>query len=127
MTMEYVDGEDLASLLRRIGRLPEDKALEIAHQLCAGVAAAHDRGVLHRDLKPANIMIDGRGQVRITDFGLAAVEGAVDIAHAVPGLHGAGAARRARSRSRATSTRSAWCSTRSSRDAALTRRRTCGS
>ena len=72
-TMEYVDGEDLASLLRRIGRLPPDKALEIARQLCAGLAAAHTKGVLHRDLKPANIMLDGRGQVVITDFGLAGV------------------------------------------------------
>ena len=72
-TMEYVDGEDLASLLRRIGRLPHDKAVEIARQLCAGVAAAHAKGVLHRDLKPANIMLDGRGQVVITDFGLAGV------------------------------------------------------
>src|SRR5579863_7916153 len=72
-TMEYVDGEDLASLLRRIGRLPEDKAVEIARQLCAGLAAAHTKGVLHRDLKPANIMLDGRGQVVITDFGLAAL------------------------------------------------------
>ncbi len=70
-TMEYVDGEDLASLLRRIGRLPQDKALEIARQLCAGLSAAHTKGVLHRDLKPANIMLDGRGQVVITDFGLA--------------------------------------------------------
>ena len=75
--MEYVDGEDLASLLRRIGRLPPDKALEIARELCAGLAAAHEQGVLHRDLKPANIMIDGRGRVRITDFGLAV--GAEDV------------------------------------------------
>lgn len=72
-TMEYIDGEDLASLLRRIGRLPHDKAVEIARQLCAGLAAAHAKGVLHRDLKPANIMLDGRGQVVITDFGLAGV------------------------------------------------------
>ena len=75
LTMEYVDGEDLASLLRRIGRLPQDKAIEIARQLCAGLAAAHERGVLHRDLKPANIMIDGDGNVRITDFGLAVAVG----------------------------------------------------
>ena len=72
-TMEYIDGEDLASLLRRIGRLPPDKAVEIARELCAGLAAAHAKGVLHRDLKPANIMLDGRGQVVITDFGLAGV------------------------------------------------------
>ncbi|MBZ5685429.1 MAG: serine/threonine protein kinase [Acidobacteriia bacterium] len=72
-TMEYVDGEDLASLLRRIGRLPPDKAVEMSRQICAGLAAAHTKGVLHRDLKPANIMLDGRGQVVITDFGLAGV------------------------------------------------------
>jgi eukaryotic-like serine/threonine-protein kinase len=71
LSMEYVDGEDLASLLRRIGRLPGDKAVEIARQLCAGLSAAHDRGVLHRDLKPGNVMLDGRGRARITDFGLA--------------------------------------------------------
>jgi serine/threonine-protein kinase len=75
LSMEYVDGEDLASLLKRIGRLPQDKALEIARQLCAGLAAAHDRGVLHRDLKPSNVMIDGRGRARITDFGLAVASG----------------------------------------------------
>jgi len=68
LSMEYVDGEDLASLLRRIGKLPQEKALEIARQLCAGLAAAHDKGVIHRDLKPANIMLDGRGHVRITDY-----------------------------------------------------------
>jgi serine/threonine-protein kinase len=81
LSMEYVDGEDLSSLLRRIGRLPGDKATEIARKLCAGLAAAHDKGVLHRDLKPANIMIDGRGQVLITDFGLAALAGQLDGAH----------------------------------------------
>jgi protein kinase-like protein len=75
LTMEYVDGEDLASLLRRIGRIPHDKAVELARQLCAGIAAAHERGVLHRDLKPANVMIDGDGNVRITDFGIATAGG----------------------------------------------------
>jgi serine/threonine-protein kinase len=71
LTMEYVDGEDLESLLRRIGRLPGQKASEIARQLCAGLEAAHENGLLHRDLKPANVMIDGRGHARIMDFGLA--------------------------------------------------------
>ena len=78
ITMEYVDGEDLGILLRRIGRLPKDKAIEIARQLCAGLAAAHDKGVLHRDLKPANVMVDGRGYVRITDFGIAALTEELD-------------------------------------------------
>jgi hypothetical protein len=73
LSMELVDGENLASLLRRIGRLPPDKALDIARQLCAGLAAAHEKGVLHRDLKPANVMLDGQGNVRITDFGLAGI------------------------------------------------------
>lgn len=77
ITMEYVDGENLASLLRRVGRLPEDKALEVARDICAGLAAAHDRGVVHRDVKPSNIMIDGRGRARITDFGLAIIPGEI--------------------------------------------------
>ncbi len=73
ISMEYVDGEDLRTLLQRIGYLPKEKATQIARQLCAGLAAAHDEGILHRDLKPANVMLDGRGRVRITDFGLAGV------------------------------------------------------
>ncbi len=78
LSMEYVDGEDLGSLLRRIGRLPTDKALEIARKLCAGLAAAHEKGVLHRDLKPANVMLDARGQVLLTDFGLAGLAGQIE-------------------------------------------------
>lgn len=73
ISMEYVDGEDLATLLQRIGRLPADKALEIARKICAGLAAAHARGVIHRDLKPQNIMLNKRGEVLVMDFGLAAV------------------------------------------------------
>ena len=75
ISMEYIDGEDLASLLNRIGYLSNEKAIDIARQLLAGMEAAHERGVLHRDLKPANIMIDGRGRVRITDFGIAIAAG----------------------------------------------------
>jgi len=77
LTMEYVDGEDLASLMRRVGRLGPEKSREIARQICAGLAAAHEHGILHRDLKPANIMLDSRGKARITDFGLA------ELAHEV--------------------------------------------
>ncbi len=72
LTMEYVQGETLSSLQSRIGRLPQRKAEQIAQQLCAGLAAIHDLGILHRDLKPSNILIDDKGQVKVTDFGLAA-------------------------------------------------------
>jgi serine/threonine-protein kinase len=84
LTMEYVDGEDLSSLIRRIGRLPEDKGLEIARQICAGLAAAHERGVIHRDLKPANVMLDGAGKIRIMDFSLASSGGDVDARAGTP-------------------------------------------
>lgn len=73
LSMEYIDGEDLASLLRRIGRLPHDKAVELARQICFGLHAAHDKGLVHRDMKPANIMIDGRGNARVTDFGISGI------------------------------------------------------
>lgn len=71
LSMEHIEGEDLFRLLQRIGPLPSHKALEIARQLCAGLAAIHDQGILHRDLKPSNVMIDENGRAKITDFGLA--------------------------------------------------------
>jgi serine/threonine-protein kinase len=67
--------------------LPEDKAVEIARKLCAGLAAAHEKGILHRDLKPANVMLDSRGHVLLTDFGLAGIAGEIaggDISSGTP-------------------------------------------
>ena len=112
-----MDGEDLASLLRRIGRFPEDRALEVARQTCAGLAAAHDRGVVHRDLKPANIMLDGNGRIRITDFGLAGTTGEI-LRAGTPAYMAPEQLAGRRSDAAATSTRSVSCSTRSSPDAA---------
>lgn len=71
VSMEYVDGEDLGTLLRRVGRLSQERAVDVARQLCFGLAAAHEQGLVHRDIKPANVMIDGRGNARIMDFGVA--------------------------------------------------------
>lgn len=75
LSMEFIKGEELSSLIRRIGRVPQDKAVQIARQICAGLAAAHDVGFLHRDLKPANVMIDEHGNARILDFGLGGLTG----------------------------------------------------
>ncbi|MCW5960542.1 MAG: protein kinase [Pyrinomonadaceae bacterium] len=74
LSMEFIDGDDLSQLLRRIGRLPSDKAVEITRQICMGLHAIHKAGILHRDLKPANIIIDSKGRARITDFGIAGFE-----------------------------------------------------
>jgi len=71
ITMEYVPGEDLKSLIHRIGALPVGKAVAIARQSAEGLAEAHRLGVVHRDLKPQNIMIDREGGARIMDFGIA--------------------------------------------------------
>jgi serine/threonine protein kinase/Tfp pilus assembly protein PilF len=71
ITMEYVRGEDLKSMIRMSGQLGIDTAINIAKQVCEGLAESHRLGVLHRDLKPSNIMIDKDGNARIMDFGIA--------------------------------------------------------
>ncbi len=71
LTMEYVRGEDLKSLLHRMKTLPVGTALSIAHQIAEGLGEAHKLGIVHRDLKPGNIMIDKDGQAKVMDFGIA--------------------------------------------------------
>jgi serine/threonine protein kinase/Tfp pilus assembly protein PilF len=71
ITMEYVSGEDLKSLIRRIGQFTVGKAVFIARQVCEGLTEAHRLSVVHRDLKPQNIMIDSDGNVKVMDFGIA--------------------------------------------------------
>jgi len=70
ISMEYVDGLTLRELLSRRGRLPYGAALRIARQLCAGLDAVHDVGVLHRDIKPGNIILEPRGNAKLMDFGI---------------------------------------------------------
>jgi len=71
IVMEYVEGETLRMMLARKGRLSLDQTLEIAIQICQGLAHAHQRGVVHGDLKPGNLMVTAEGMVKIADFGLA--------------------------------------------------------
>ncbi|MDJ0840671.1 MAG: serine/threonine-protein kinase [Acidobacteriota bacterium] len=75
IVMELVEGESLAALLKREGRLPAAHAAGILRDVTAGLAAAHDKGIIHRDIKPGNIMITKKGNVKLADFGIAATIG----------------------------------------------------
>ncbi len=70
-SMEFVEGESLRSALNRFGGFPSRKVIDLAQQMCSGLKEAHVQGIVHRDLKPENVMIDGQGNVKIMDFGIA--------------------------------------------------------
>jgi serine/threonine protein kinase/tetratricopeptide (TPR) repeat protein len=71
ISMEYVDGEDLRTILRRQGKFPPTEAITVVEQVCRALDSAHSEGVIHRDLKPQNIMRDQHGRIVVMDFGLA--------------------------------------------------------
>jgi tetratricopeptide (TPR) repeat protein len=89
ITMEFIEGRELAEVVQGRGKLPPREAAEIMLQVCRGLAAAHAEGVVHRDLKPQNIMIDRQGRVAIMDFGIAnsvlVMEAAPDASFGEPG------------------------------------------
>jgi tetratricopeptide (TPR) repeat protein len=85
ITMSYVEGADLATILRRYGKLPVPRVLHLARQIAAGLQAAHEVGVVHRDLKPANIMVDASDHAQIMDFGIARSTGGDSGAGTVAG------------------------------------------
>jgi serine/threonine protein kinase len=79
ISMEYIEGENLRSILKRTKEIPVAEASAWAKQICGALAAAHDKRVVHRDLKPENIMIDHEGHVKVMDFGIARLIGAAEV------------------------------------------------
>jgi serine/threonine-protein kinase len=88
LTMEFIEGDNLANVLHRDGPFSQDKGLKIARQICDALSAAHERGVLHRDLKPVNVMLRDSGDVVVTDFGLAALAEGMNAAESRSGTPG---------------------------------------
>ena len=79
VTLEYIEGEELADRIKRLQMLPPDEALQIAGEVAHALAVAHGRGVIHRDIKPSNIMIAARNAVKLMDFGLVRVMHSVEL------------------------------------------------
>jgi serine/threonine protein kinase/Tfp pilus assembly protein PilF len=75
LAMEHVDGRTLKKLIHDEEPLAVRKALDLAIQMCTGLAAAHEKGIVHRDIKSENILVNGKGELKITDFGLAKLKG----------------------------------------------------
>jgi serine/threonine-protein kinase len=71
IVFEYVDGENLKSLVERNGPLPEREAVELALQIARALGFAHENGLVHRDVKPQNVLLNGDGAAKVTDFGIA--------------------------------------------------------
>ena len=79
IVMEFLDGEDLGQMLREDCRLPADVAVSVTAQVCSALAAAHAAGVVHRDIKPGNVLVRADGRVKVTDFGIAQVQGQASL------------------------------------------------
>jgi serine/threonine-protein kinase len=80
IVFEFVDGENLKQLVNREGRLPVDRAVELAVQVARGLSFAHSNGYVHRDVKPQNVLLNGDGEAKVTDFGIAR---SLDVKHGV--------------------------------------------
>ncbi|MBX3452402.1 MAG: protein kinase [Planctomycetaceae bacterium] len=79
LVMEFVDGRDLSSIVKKQGRLPIKQAVDCVLQAARGLEFAHKQGVVHRDIKPANLLLDASGVVKILDMGLARLSGTADV------------------------------------------------